>query len=192
MYFLIIGYIAAKVNTKIKMFTLYLTNALLEYYSCFMKILIVCSSNICRSPFAEFYLRRLVNADNNLRKKIEWIKSGAVFNKSKQIFKKAVISMRKEGFCEEEIKSHKPSFFWLDKQRFRDADIIICMSKFHRYLLPIKYRKKTFTLSEVAINKYVKIPDPFLLKTQEEYNKAMEPIKNYIDIYFEKLKKELS
>lgn len=156
-----------------------------------MKILIVCSSNICRSPFAEFYLRRLVSADKDLSSKVEWIKSGAVFNKSKQLFDKAAVYMLGEGFPEEEIASHKPSFFWLDKQRFRDADIIICMSQFHKYLLPKKYRKKTFTLSEVAIGRYEKIPDPFLLKTQEEYNKAMEPIKNYIDLYFEKLKKEL-
>ncbi len=158
-----------------------------------MKILIVCSSNVCRSPYAEFYLRRLINADENMKSKIEWVKSGAVLNKSfLRLFDKAEVYMRIQGFSEEEIFSHKPAYFWLNKQRFRDADVIICMTKFHKYLVPKKYRQKMLTLSEAAIGEYVKIPDPFILRTQEEYNEAMKQLEHYLDLYFEKLKKELT
>lgn len=155
-----------------------------------MKILIICSSNICRSPFAEFYLRRKVNNDVILGDKIEWIKSSAVLNKSKKIHNKASLALQKEGFLLEEINTHKPSFYYSDKTAFNEADIIIGMSKIHKILLPKKYHKKYFTLSEVAVGKYIKIPDPFLAKTQDLYNSAMEPIKEYVDIYFNKLKKQ--
>ena len=36
-----------------------------------MKILIICASNICRSPFVEFILRREVNNDPSLKDKIQ-------------------------------------------------------------------------------------------------------------------------
>lgn len=155
-----------------------------------MKILIICSSNICRSPFAELYLRRLVNNDSVLRDKIQWIKSSAVLNKSKKIHDKASLSLQNEGFPLEEIVAHKPSYYHCDKTPFYEADIIIGMSKTHKILLPRKFRYKFFTLSEVAVDRYIKIPDPFLLKSQELYNKAMEPIKEYLNIYAEKLKQQ--
>lgn len=155
-----------------------------------MKILIICSSNICRSPFAELYLRRKVNNDNILRDKVQWIKSSAVLNKSKKIHPKASLALQKEGFALAEIDAHKPSFVHIDRIRFEEADIIIGMSKTHKILLPKRYRKKFFTLSEVAVDSYIKIPDPYLLKSQDLYDKAMEPIKEYLDIYAEKLKEQ--
>lgn len=157
-----------------------------------MKILIICSSNVCRSPFAEYYLRRLVANDDVLRDKIQWIKSSAVFNKSKKLHSKAAAALQNEGFLVDEISAHKPSYYHFDKAPFKEADVIIGMSKVHKILLPKRYHKKFFTLSEIAVGKYIKIPDPFLLKTQEQYNLAMEPIKNYLNLYVAQLKKQLS
>lgn len=159
-------------------------------YSIVMKILIICSSNICRSPFAEYYLKKLVDNDDILRNNIEWIKSSAVLNKSKQIHPKAAIALQKEGFFWEEIQAHKPAFVHADRAPFVDADIIIGMSKMHKILLPRKFRKKFVTLSTLALGKYIKIPDPFLLKSQERYNEAMEPIKHYLDIFANNLKEQ--
>ncbi len=162
-----------------------------KVYSIVMKILIICSSNICRSPFAEYYLKRIVESDEVLRQNVEWIKSSAVFNKSKRIHPKAVIALQKEGFSAQEAAAHMPSFYHFDKAPFVEADIIIGMSKMHKMLLPKRFHNKTFALSYLAVGKYVKIPDPYLVKSQEKYNKAMEPIKEYLDIFASKLKEEL-
>ena len=88
-------------------------------------ILFVCSSNVCRSPYCEFMLRRMIENDDVLRDRVE-VKSSAVFNKSKRIFPKAVDILKREGFDEKEILAHKPSFK-TDTERFEKADVIIGM-----------------------------------------------------------------
>ena len=54
-----------------------------------MKILIVCSSNICRSPYCEYMLNRMRESDEGLKSKITWIQSGAVFHQCKRLHPKA-------------------------------------------------------------------------------------------------------
>ena len=49
-----------------------------------MKILFVCSSNVCRSPFAEFVFRRLVQQSPILSSAGIEGGSSAVFNRSKK------------------------------------------------------------------------------------------------------------
>ena len=51
-----------------------------------MKILFVCSSNVCRSPYAEFVFRRLVAQSPVLSAAGIEVSSSAVFNKSGSIF----------------------------------------------------------------------------------------------------------
>lgn len=104
-------------------------------------VLFVCSSNVCRSPYCEFMLRRMVENDDDLRGKVD-VCSSAVFNRSKNIFPKAVDILKREGFDEREILAHKPSFK-TDKERFEKADVIIGMSHTHKLLTPGKYRKNT-------------------------------------------------
>lgn len=152
-------------------------------------ILFVCSSNVCRSPYCEFMLRRMIENDDVLRGRVE-VKSSAVFNKSKRIFPKAVDILKREGFDEKEILAHKPSFK-TDTERFEKADVIIGMSKMHRLLTPRRYRDKYITLSEAATGEYASIPDPFLATSQESYDKTMDTLKRYITEYFAKLKAKL-
>ena len=149
-------------------------------------VLFVCSSNVCRSPYCEFMLRRMIDNDEELRGKVD-VCSSAVFNRSKSIFPKAVDVLKREGFDESEILAHKPSFK-TDKARFENADVIIGMSKMHKLLTPKKYRDKYITLSEAATGEYAPVPDPFLATSQEAYDKTMDTLKRYITEYFAKLK----
>ncbi len=157
-----------------------------------MKILLGCSSNVCRSPFAEFVFRRLVQQSPILSSAGIEVGSSAVFNRSKYIYPKAVVSLEREGFSREEVLAHKPAYKGTDKQRFEEADVIIGMSKIHRALTPHKYRHKFVTLSEAATGKYTPIPDPFLYPSQNEYDKVMSVIKKYLTLYAEKLERELT
>lgn len=154
------------------------------------KVLFVCSSNVCRSPYCEFLLRRMVENDDSLKGRVE-VSSSAVFNRSKSIFPRAVVVLKREGFDEKEILAHKPHFK-SDTSRYTDADIIIGMSKTHGLMTPCKYRKKYVPLSKIATGKYKPVPDPFLATSQKAYDKTMAVLKDYVEKYFEKLKKMLS
>ena len=154
-----------------------------------LNVLFVCSSNVCRSPYCEFMLRRMIDNDEELRGKVD-VCSSAVFNRSKSIFPKAVDVLKREGFDESEILAHKPSFK-NDKERFEKADVIIGMSHMHKLLTPRKYRKKYVTLSEAATGKYAPVPDPFLATSQKEYDKTMAVLKSYVESYFKQLKTKI-
>lgn len=152
-----------------------------------MKILFVCSSNVCRSPYAEFVFKRMVEGNDILKQIVTGVRSAAVLNKSRDIFNKTVNSLVSEGFSEEEVLSHKPAYKAQNRALFEEADVIIGMSAMHKFLTPKKYRSKFITLSEAAVGKVVKIPDPFMLKTQAEYNEVMEIIKIFLDLYAKNL-----
>ena len=74
-----------------------------------MKILFVCSSNVCRSPFAEFVFRRLVQQSPILSSAGTEGGSSAVFNRNQYIYPKAVVSLAREGFSRGEEISHQPA-----------------------------------------------------------------------------------
>lgn len=155
-----------------------------------MNILIVCSSNICRSPYAEFMLKRMIEQNPVLKDKGISVCSSAVFNQSKVIHPKAVKCLLAEGFDEETVKAHQPTFKRSADKRFAEADVIIGMSKGHGLLTPKKYRSKFTTLSEAAIGYYVPVPDPFLYVKQEKYDEVMNVIKELLELYVAKLEEE--
>ena len=107
-----------------------------------MKILIVCSSNTCRSPYAEFIFKRLVSESDVLKKNIESVTSSAVFNQSRAMHPKTYALLLEEGFTKEELDAFKPDFILKDRKKFDDADVIIGMGYLQWFLLPFKYKKK--------------------------------------------------
>lgn len=120
------------------------------------------------------------------------VRSAAVFNRSKKLHTMAYNCMLSEGFTKQELDNHKPSYKKDCLKLFKNADIIIGMTKSHKFLTPREFRHKFKTLSEVAIGSYIAIPDPFLKTSQEEYNKVMKVILDYLIKYKDNLIKELS
>ena len=62
-----------------------------------MKILFVCSSNVCRSPFAEFVFRRLVQQSPILSSAGIEVGASAVVNRRKHILSTTVLSPQTYG-----------------------------------------------------------------------------------------------
>lgn len=154
-----------------------------------MKILFICMSNICRSPYCEYVFRRIVESDEKLSKNVEWVKSSAVFNKSFRINSKAEKALVDEGFERDYVLAHAPTFkYGAGRRYFKDADVIIGMTRSNKFFLPIRYRKKFKLLSVLATGKYTPIPDPVLIKEQSRYQAAMEEIKGYLQAYADKLR----
>lgn len=158
------------------------------------KVLFVCASNVCRSPYCEYMFRRMVEQDEVLKGKVS-VRSSAVLNQMKRIDPKTKAALEREGFTAEECDAHKPGVFYRDGEKFREADIIIGMTKAQKLLLTLVspgWAKKFVTLSEAAGYDYKAIPDPWLEKDMDQYFEAMNTIKGYLEEYFEKLKEELS
>lgn len=153
-----------------------------------MKILFVCSSNICRSPYCEFVFRRMCENDPDLAARVEWVKSGAVFHQCKNLHPKAKAALEAEGFAPEILDKHSPAYWRGFPERFEQADIIIGMTRWHKYFIPKKWRGKYVDLAELATGTYTPVPDPFLAKTQEKYNEVMRVLDKYLTMVADKIK----
>lgn len=136
-----------------------------------MKILIVCSSNTCRSPYAEFIFKRLVSESEVLKKNIESVTSSAVFNQSRAMHPKTYALLLEEGFTKEELDAFKPDFILKDRKKFDEADVIIGMGYLQWFLLPFKYKKKYVNLSKAAIGKNINIPRIRFTESQWNFTK---------------------
>ena len=155
-----------------------------------MKILFVCSSNICRSPYCEFVFRRMCENDPDLAARVEWVKSGAVFHQCKKLHPKAKAALEAEGFAPEALDKHSHAYWRKFHERFEQADIIIGMTRWHKYFIPKKWRGKYVDLAELATGTYTPVPDPFLAKTQEKYNEVMRVLDKYLVMVADKLKQD--
>lgn len=154
-------------------------------------VLFVCASNICRSPYCEYVFRRMAEEDPVLSGMVD-VKSSAVLNQMRKISPKTKAVLLKEGFTEEECDAHKPGVFYRDAKKFREADVIIGMTRLQKTLLPPSWRKKFVTLSEAAGHDYKTIPDPWLEKDMDRYEEAMHVLRTYVTEYFEILKAQLT
>ena len=153
-----------------------------------MKILFVCSSNICRSPYCEFVFRRMCENDPDLAARVEWVKSGAVFHQCKNLHPKAKAALEAEGFAPDILDKHSPAYWRRFPERFEQADIIIGMTRWHKYFIPKKWRGKYVDLAELATGTYTPVPDPFLAKTQEKYNEVMRVLDKYLTMVADKIR----
>lgn len=155
-----------------------------------MKILFVCASNICRSPFCEYMLKRELETRPNAAHRVEWVRSAAVLNPSARIHPKAELALSREGFDKEYVLQHKPAYLLFDYKRFKEADVIIGMIKLHKWLLPVWLHKKFTTISELVDGEYKGVPDPYLMKDMNDYYAVMDTLKDYVVRYADKLEQE--
>lgn len=131
----------------------------------------------------------MTEQDAELASKVESVRSAAVFNRSRRIHPKARLALLREGFTEEEIDAHRPAFKWGDGRLFKEADVIIGMTKMNKVALPLRFHKKFVTLSEYVDGSYTTIPDPFLMKSLDDYFAVMDLIKGFLVKLTDKIKK---
>lgn len=148
-----------------------------------MKLLFICSSNVCRSAYSYFTFKRFIEEDDDLKKIVNKLDSAAVFNRSSRIFGKTAKTLLAEGYSKEDIDNFKPRYIKDHLDLFAEADIIIGMTKSHYMMLPKEYKAKYINLSEAAGHEYKAIPDPWLRLTQKRFNKDMKIIYDYLVEY---------
>lgn len=160
-----------------------------------MKILFVCSQNMCRSPYCELMFRKMVSESPVLADKVEVTRSSAVMTPGSKIDPLTVLALEREGFEKSAAEAHTPGYMYrkADRKLFDEADAIVGMTKSHKfYILNPKWKKKFTTLSEAATGRYAAIPDPWLQRDPEKYIAEMDKIKAYLELYRDRLIDELS
>jgi low molecular weight protein-tyrosine phosphatase len=89
-----------------------------------MKVLFICTANVCRSPLAEGYLKHLLRA--HPIKKLEVASAGVLAVNGYPVFECAVEVARQTGF---DLSSHKARL--LTSEMAQEADSILCMETLH-------------------------------------------------------------
>jgi protein-tyrosine phosphatase len=85
-----------------------------------MKVLFICTANVCRSPLAEGYFKNLLGTDSAAR--IEVASAGVLAQPGSPAFDCAVEVARLNGF---DLMPHKARRITLDIAN--DVDLILCM-----------------------------------------------------------------
>lgn len=152
-----------------------------------MKVLFICSSNICRSPFCEYEFRKIVESDPVLRGKVE-VASAGLMGSHDTMDERTQRALYRDEFGKAYVESFKSKTIRDDRRVFDEATVIIGMTKWHKYLLPRKYRSKFMTLSEAGIGRYAAIKDPWFEKSLDGYMKILYTMKDYMELYADKLR----
>ena len=137
----------------------------------------------------------MVEESDILRDKVKVTRSSAVMTPGTCIDPLTVEALVREGFDRDTVERHAPGFIIrpADRRIFDDADIIVGMTKSHKYMiLKRRWRRKFKTLSEVAIGEYRAVPDPWLERDTEKYIGEMNKIKAYLEQYKANLEKDLA
>lgn len=124
-----------------------------------MKILFVCTGNICRSAMAHHYMQKKVN-DLNIAEEyiIESAGTNAYTGESATDF--AIQAMKKYNA---DLSKHRSTY--IEEVDVRQSDLIICMTVSHKKRVLSKYpnvENKVYTLKEyIGEKEYLDIDDPW-------------------------------
>jgi len=162
-----------------------------------LKITFVCSGNICRSAYADFAFREMIEESPILKDKII-VDSGGLAFRNESIDSRTVRFLLEDGskFSKEEIESHKPRYKNDYPEMFDETDIIVGMTRSHKMMTPKRWRKgpeaKFRMLRELASNESIDIGDPYWTDDYGEYKQILLDVKKNLEILKEKLEKYFS
>lgn len=151
-------------------------------------ILFVCYGNICRSPIAEGFLKKMLKEKLTDHREIQVLSAG-LNALGWPVTKEATEIMKSEGIEIGNFKSNRLTEELVDR-----VDLVLTMEKSHRdilvSLLP-KYAYKIFTLKEFSGEKEnLDISDPYGCGSKT-YEACAKEIKDTLEKTFDKIIKHL-
>lgn len=156
-----------------------------------MKILIVCSSNTCRSPYAEFIFKRLVS-ESDVLKRISKASRRRRFSISRaRCTRKLTRSFWKKALQRRNSTRSSPTSFLKTGKSLTKPTSLSAWVIFNGFCFLLSTRKIRQSFKS-RHRKNINIPDPFYRKSMEFYKNTMDVIKTYLIVYAEKLEKEFS
>lgn len=149
-----------------------------------MRILFVCTGNICRSAMAHYYIKEKLR-ELGIENKYIIESAGTNAYTGDRATEYAIEVMKKYNA---DLTEHVATN--IEDSKINQADLIICMTYAHKRKLITKYpelEEKTFTLKEyVGEKQYIDVDDPWGFG-KEVYEACSKEIVYYMDKLIEKL-----
>lgn len=148
-----------------------------------MKIMFICTGNICRSAMAHAMFTKLIKEKN---KKIEVYSCGIYAENGDTSTYEAIETMRECGI---DLKNHRATN--IRNSNIKDMDVILCATTSHKNNVISMYpelKEKTFTMKEYAgySQNDLDIKDPWGYGI-DVYKKCAKEIKECLNKIIEKL-----
>ena len=142
-----------------------------------MKIMFICTGNICRSAMAEVLLK---TKSENCKNEIEVYSCGVFAEDGARASSKS-IEILKEKY-NVDLTQHKATH--IRNSNIEEMDLILCMTLAHKIMVVQMYPKlkdKIYTLKEYAKMQDMDIKDPWGLSS-EVYERVAKEINDCIEI----------
>lgn len=145
-----------------------------------INVLFACSGNICRSAYAEYMFRRMVDNSATLKDKISVTSAGlSIMNET--IDPRTKKMLLAEEFSEDKIDQHIPHYIKGNENLFDEADLIIGFTNQHRLATPKIYKDKFQMLSQIVLDKKIAIGDPYWTSTYKEFQEILNRVKELLE-----------
>ncbi|MBI2845852.1 MAG: low molecular weight protein arginine phosphatase [Chloroflexi bacterium] len=141
------------------------------------RILLVCTGNLCRSPMAEGFLRRMLK-ERGLNGKIEVASAGTSALEGEPATPLAIYVMAQQGIPISSHRSHR-----ITPEDITSADLVLTMTQEHYQFLSTKFpqgQRRIRLLSEMA-GVRSDIEDPIYSQNIDNYTKCAEAIRDYLE-----------
>ena len=175
----ILGFVLKVEYVRFRLTLYIIYDSIMLYLRCLnMRILFVCTGNICRSAMAHHYMQKKVS-EMLLEDEIVVESAGTNAYSGQQSTKDAIEVMKK---YDTDLSKHRATY--IEEKDLENMDLILCMTKRHKNIIVEKHanlKPKIYTLKEYVSNEeYIDIDDPWGYGI-EVYESCSEEIVEYVD-----------